>query len=112
MAAAKAESSSRFKTNWAFRLVSSALAKNSRNSRSSTVVHSWRRCCELKVKAVGKISKETFVPEDGLAPVAVTGLRGFFAKFTVLKGAQRELWLTFAIKLLIILAYSITNKTL
>jgi MFS family permease len=29
-----------------------------------------------------------------------------------LKGAQRELWLTFAIKLLIISAYSITNKTL
>ena len=34
------------------------------------------------------------------------------AKFTVLKSAQRELWLTFAIKLLIICAYSITNKTL
>ncbi len=30
----------------------------------------------------------------------------------MLKGAQRELWLTFAIKLLIISAYSVTNKTL
>src|SRR5436305_9948946 len=39
-------------------------------------------------------------------------MRGFVAKFTVLKGAQRELWLTFAIKLLIICAYSITNKAL
>jgi MFS family permease len=52
------------------------------------------------------------MPEDGVPPVIATGLGGFIAKFTVLKGAQRELWLTFAIKLLIILAYSITNKTL
>src|SRR5947199_2291623 len=56
--------------------------------------------------------KETFVPEDSVAPVALTGVRGFLAKFTVLKGAQRELWLTFLIKLFIISAYSITNKTL
>jgi MFS family permease len=56
--------------------------------------------------------KETVVPEDGVPPVIATGLRGFIAKFTVLKGAQRELWLTFAIKLLIYTAYSITNKTL
>jgi hypothetical protein len=61
---------------------------------------------------VGDITKETFVPEDSVGPVAATGFLGFFAKFTVLKGAQRELWLTFAIKLLIITAYSITNKTL
>src|SRR5256884_8155101 len=61
---------------------------------------------------MGEAVKETFVPEDSVAPVAATGLRGFLAKFTVLKGAQRELWLTFAIKLLIISAYSITNKTL
>jgi MFS family permease len=56
--------------------------------------------------------KETFVPEDNVAPVAATGFLGFLAKFTVLKGAQRELWLTFLIKLLIISAYSVTNKTL
>ncbi len=61
---------------------------------------------------MGQAIKETLVPEDTLGPVAATGLGGFIAKFTILKGAQRELWLTFAIKLLIILAYSITNKTL
>jgi MFS family permease len=61
---------------------------------------------------VGEAIKETFVPEDSVAPVVATGLRGFLAKFTVLKGAERELWLTFLIKLLIISAYSVTNKTL
>ena len=40
------------------------------------------------------------------------GLRGFIAKFTVLKGAQRELWLTFLIKFFIYTAYSVTNKTM
>src|SRR5438045_9168244 len=50
--------------------------------------------------------------EETAAPPLVGGFRGFFSKFTVLKGAQRELWLTFLIKLLIISAYSITNKTL
>src|SRR6267378_1761303 len=60
-------------------------------------------------KPVGDATKETFVAEDSVAPVAATG---FLAKFTVLKGAERELWLTFLIKLLIISAYSITNKTL
>src|SRR6266700_3542679 len=63
-------------------------------------------------KPVGEATKETFVPEDSVAPVGATGLTGFFAKFTVLRGAERELWLTFLIKLLIISAYSITNKTL
>ena len=47
-----------------------------------------------------------------MSPETVTGLRGFVAKFTVLKGAQRELWLTFLIKFLIYTAYSITNKTM
>src|SRR6059058_3460548 len=61
---------------------------------------------------MGEAVKETFVPEDSVAPVVLTGSRGFIAKFTVLKGAQRELWLTFLIKLFIISAYSITNKTL
>ena len=41
-----------------------------------------------------------------------TGLAGFFAKFAVLKGAQRELWLTFLLKFLIYTAYSVTNKTM
>ena len=61
---------------------------------------------------MGEAVKETFVPEDSVAPVVLTGLRGFLAKFTVLKGAQRELWLTFLIKFLIYTAYSVTNKTM
>ncbi|HZR04198.1 MAG TPA: hypothetical protein VFA61_00025, partial [Candidatus Udaeobacter sp.] len=56
--------------------------------------------------------KEAFVPEDSVPPVVAGGLRGFIAKFTVLKGAQRELWLTFLIKFLIYTAYSVTNKTM
>jgi len=36
----------------------------------------------------------------------------FFKKFTVLWGAMRELWLVFAIKLLGIAAYGITNTTI
>src|SRR5205823_7228724 len=44
--------------------------------------------------------------------VVATGLRGFIAKFTVLKSARRELWLTFIIKFLIYAAYSVTNKTM
>ena len=52
---------------------------------------------------------QTAAPEEHASP---TGIRGFIAKFTVLKSARRELWLTFLIKLLIYTAYSITNKTL
>jgi len=36
----------------------------------------------------------------------------FLGKFTVLKGATRELWLVFAIKLLVIASYAVTNSTL
>jgi MFS family permease len=62
---------------------------------------------------VGDVSKEAFVPEDSIAPVvAPKGLGAFVAKFTVLKGARRELWLTFLIKFLIYTAYSVTNKTM
>src|SRR6476619_1080975 len=61
---------------------------------------------------MGEAVKNTFVPEDNVAPVALTGLNGFIAKFTVLKGAQRELWLTFLIKFFIYTAYSVTNKTM
>src|ERR1700746_2878809 len=52
---------------------------------------------------------KTAVPAEIVAP---TGFRGFLAKFTVLKGARRELWLTFLIKFLIYTAYSATNKTM
>jgi MFS family permease len=61
---------------------------------------------------MGEAVKQTFVPDDNVAPVTLRGLRGFLAKFTVLKGAQRELWLTFLIKFLIYTAYSVTNKTM
>ena len=37
---------------------------------------------------------------------------GFFAKFTVLRNGIRELWIVFAVKLLGIAAYAITNSTL
>ncbi|HEU5247553.1 MAG TPA: MFS transporter, partial [Candidatus Udaeobacter sp.] len=56
--------------------------------------------------------KEAIVPEEPVPPVVARGFRGFIAKFTVLKGAQRELWLTFLIKFLIYTAYSVTNKTM
>jgi MFS family permease len=61
---------------------------------------------------VGQAIKETVAPEETVPAVVATGLRGFLAKFTVLKGAQRDLWLTFLIKFLIYTAYSVTNKTL
>jgi MFS family permease len=48
---------------------------------------------------------------SGAAPEAPRGLVGFFAKFAVLKNAQRELWLTFAIKFICVAAYSLSNKT-
>ena len=38
--------------------------------------------------------------------------QGFLDKFAVLKGAVRELWLVFAVKLLVIAAYAVTNSTL
>ena len=37
---------------------------------------------------------------------------GFLGKFTVLKGAARELWVTFAVKLLMVAAYALTNSTI
>src|ERR1051326_3128019 len=54
-------------------------------------------------------TKAAVAPEEHVAP---SGIGGFISKFTVLRGARRELWLTFLIKLLIYTAYSITNKTL
>jgi len=57
---------------------------------------------------VAEVIKETIAPEEIAGPIE----RGFLAKFTVLKGAQRELWLTFLIKFLIYTAYSVTNKTM
>jgi MFS family permease len=61
---------------------------------------------------VSQAVKEAIVPEEPVPPIAAGGLRAFIAKFTVLKGAQRELWLTFLIKFFIYTAYSVTNKTM
>jgi MFS family permease len=58
---------------------------------------------------VANVSKAAVPAEEIVAP---SGLGGFIAKFTVLRGAQRELWLTFLIKFLIYTAYSVTNKTM
>jgi MFS family permease len=52
---------------------------------------------------------EAVAPEEHVPPSAISG---FIAKFAVLKGARRDLWLTFLIKLLIYTAYSVTNKTM
>jgi MFS family permease len=61
------------------------------------------------VEIVGDATKQPLIAEDGVPP---TGLRGFIGKFTVIFGARRELWLTFLLKFLIYVAYSVTNKTM
>lgn len=61
---------------------------------------------------MGETSKERSAPGESVTPLPEKGIAGFLAKFTVLRDAQRELWLTFAIKFLIYTAYSITNKTM
>jgi MFS family permease len=61
---------------------------------------------------VTQATKEVAPPGEIVPPVSLRGIRGFIAKFTVLKGAQRELWLTFLIKFFIYTAYSVTNKTM
>jgi len=66
----------------------------------------------LWFESVAQITPPALALEEPLGPVEAGGLRGFIAKFTVLRGAQRELWLTFLIKFLIYTAYSITNKTM
>lgn len=38
--------------------------------------------------------------------------QGFFARFTVLKGASRELWLVFVIKVIAIASYALMNTTI
>lgn len=60
---------------------------------------------------MSQITKEP-VPAEEIVPPVSGGIRGFIAKFTVIFGARRELWLTFLLKLLIYTAYSVTNKTL
>ncbi len=49
---------------------------------------------------------------SGPSASAVEPARGFLSKFTVLKGGIRELWLVFAVKLIGIAAYQLTNGTI
>jgi len=56
---------------------------------------------------VADLSKAPIPQEEIVPPFS-----RFIAKFTVLRGARRELWLTFLIKFLIYTAYSVTNKTM
>lgn len=62
--------------------------------------------------AVAHTQKETPPPEESVPPIVARGPAGFIGKFTVMRGAQRELWLTFLLKFLIYVAYSVTNKTM
>lgn len=48
-------------------------------------------------------------PDAAAATRADTGL---LAKFLVLRGASRELWITFVVKFLAVAAYAVTNSTL
>jgi len=61
---------------------------------------------------VADATKQIVAAEETVPSAPLAGVRGFLAKFTVLKGAQRNLWLTFLIKFLIYTAYSVTNKTM
>lgn len=54
----------------------------------------------------------TTTGEPPQSAVEVSSRAGFLAKFTVLKGGIRELWLVFAVKLVGIAAYQLTNMTL
>ena len=56
-------------------------------------------------------STNTVVPGEEVPP-APKGIANFIGKFTVIFGARRELWLTFLLKFLIYVAYSVTNKTM
>src|SRR5947207_13341617 len=112
MAAAKAGSSLQFRMNLEFQHVLSALAKRLTSSHRSTSAILPRTLRSVKADGVSEAVEEVIVPEEPVSPVVMGGLRGFVAKFTVLRGAQRELWLTFLIKFFIYTAYSVTNKTM
>jgi MFS family permease len=50
--------------------------------------------------------------DTGPQAQAKTAGARFLGKFTVLKGAARELWITLVVKLLVIAAYALTNSTI
>jgi MFS family permease len=64
------------------------------------------------VESVADPTKETPPGEEIVPPIAARGFAGFIGKFTVIFDARRELWLTFLLKFLIYVAYSVTNKTM
>src|SRR5438876_9451446 len=94
-----------------FLRVLSALAKQSTISVRSTRGSFLRTCFSLERDAVGEAIKTTLIADETVPPVVPTGFRGFLAKFTVLTGAQHNLWLAFLIKVLIYTAYSGTINT-
>ena len=60
-----------------------------------------------------KVDRRRRDPEQDVGAAFLrAGSQDSLAKFTVLRGAQRELWLTFLLKFLIYTAYSVTNKTM
>src|SRR5437773_10867652 len=95
MEAAKAASWLRFKMNLEFQRVLSALARTSMTTRRSTCGSFLRTCFSLERGAVGDAIKTTLLADETVPPVVPTGSRGFLAKSTVLKAAQRNWCLTF-----------------
>ena len=80
-----------------------------------------RRCRRLRyvltLLAAGLVSDSAISmtaanSENGQKAQAKTAGARFLRKFTVLKRAARELWITFTVKLLVIAAYAVTNSTL
>ncbi len=51
-------------------------------------------------------------PEKNIMAVTLQSIVNFLGKLTGLNGAARELWLTFAVKLLGFAAYTVTNLAL
>ena len=61
---------------------------------------------------VSRAIEEAATAEEKAGPIPARGFAGFLGKFAVIKGFQRDLWLTFLIKFFIYTAYSVTNKTM
>src|SRR4051794_30277148 len=99
--------------NSAFRRALLAPGRNWTTWSRSMAATSSRRWCEPPDELVSSTDK-TPPPElqQDTAAIPARGFAGFIGKFTVLRGAQRELWLTFLLKFLIYVAYSVTNKTM
>lgn len=80
---------------------------------AATSSQRWCKACSNPGTHVSNSTKyNPATPEQDIGIAPARGLAGFVGKFTVLRGAQRELWLTFLIKFLIYTAYSVTNKTM